>query len=134
MTARVFLIGLFVLAAGFGFLGFQSPAGADSGEIEKFVKARIDIGEWMGDYMKGLRYDEKGMEDIGKMEQEINARVAEILGSHGLTIEDYEKRAPGVFQDEEAVSQFLESRPDLKEKYLSLPMHGMRGGPPGGHP
>lgn len=103
---------------------------AESDDIGKIIRARIEIGSWMREYMKEIRYEEKSMEDLGKMEQEINSKVAEILDSHGMTLEDYEKKSVEVLSDKEGVQAFFESHPEIQKEYDQLPMHGMRGGPP----
>jgi hypothetical protein len=68
------------------------------------------------------------MEELQKMEEEINAEVAKVLAKHDLTIAEYQKRSPEVFADKEAVSRFLSEHPDLKQRYDALPPSPMRRG------
>lgn len=128
---KTLTIVLFLLVLSFLIPVLSVPSlAADQGDIEKIVRARIEIGSWMREYMKGIRYEEQTMEDLGKMEQEINAKVGEILGSHGLTRENYEKKSAEVLADKEGLQAFFEAHPEIKKEYDKLPMHGMRGGPP----
>ena len=117
--------------------GLQTgPAWAEMGELESYIRARIEIGESMRDYMRELRegggYDSESggpsMEKMREMEEEINAMVAGILESYGLTIQRYEERSPEVFSDPAAVDAFLDAQPDLKERYAILPLHRARPG------
>jgi hypothetical protein len=113
---------------------FASEAKPSAAEIEKYVKARIDLGESMKDYFRKRGgapqfggSEGPSMEEMRKMEEEINAEVAKVLAKHDLTIEEYQKRSPEVFADKEGVSRFLESHPDLKKRYESLPPSPSRG-------
>jgi hypothetical protein len=129
-----------VLAAGVP----AGPASAEMGELETFIRARIEIGESMMAYMRNLRSDpdsdaESGrpsMEKMRQMEDEINAMVEEILNGYDLTIETYDQRSPEVFSDQAVLDAFLEAHPDLKERYEALPLHRARErrGSPGGPP
>ena len=126
-----------VLAVLIGPIG---PVSAEMSETESFVRARIEIGESMGDYMRDMRsrggYDSESgrpsMEQMQKMEEEINSMVDGILGDYGMTLEEYEARSPEIFSDGEAVELFLEAHPDLRERYEVLPFHRARPrrGPP----
>lgn len=58
------------------------------------------------------------MEELRKMEEEINAEVAKVLAKHELTIPEYQERSPEVFADKEGVDKFLAAHPDLKKRYL----------------
>ncbi len=114
-------------------------ASAEMGELETFIRVRIEIGESMKNYMRELASGEDynsemgrpSMEQMRKMEEEINTLVAGILKSYDLTIEEYEERSPKVFSDKAAVDAFLLAHPDLKERYEVLPLHRSRprGGP-----
>lgn len=106
-------------------------------EVEKYVKARIELGESMREYFRqrggAMRFgDPEGggpsMEALKKMEEEINTEVAKILAKHDLTIAEYQKRSPEVFADKEAVNRFLSEHPDLKQRYEALPPSPMRRG------
>lgn len=136
---------LILMIAAIGWMGMMSESAADTApgtaadpaEIEKYVKARIELGESMRDYFKqqggAPRFgDPEGggpsMEELQKMEKEINAEVSKILAKHDLTIAEYRKRSPEVFSDKEAVNRFLSEHPDLKQRYEALPPSPMRGG------
>lgn len=143
---RIHLRWIFALIFGaMGLLGMASESIADNApgattnraEVEKYVKARIDLGESMRDYFRqrggAPRFgDPEGggpsMEELRKMEEEINAEVAKILAKHDLTIAEYRKRSPEIFADKEAVDQFLSEHPDLKQRYEALPPSPTRGG------
>jgi len=143
---RIPLRWIFVLIFGaIGLTGISSESIADNApesatkqaEVEKYVKARIELGESMRDYFRqrggAPRFgDPEGggpsMEELQKMEEEINAEVAKILAKHDLTIAEYRKRSPEVFADKEAVNRFLSEHPDLKQRYEALPPSPMRGG------
>ncbi len=106
---------------------------ADSAEVGKFVKARIDIGEMMMNYFKGgERYGEgqrPSPEAMAEMGAEINAKLSTLLAKYDLTVEDYRQRSPAVFADGAAVNAYLSEHPDLKERYEALPLDRMgRGG------
>lgn len=123
------LIGLsFCLA-----LSTSSGMAAEPAEVETFVKARIEIGEMMMDYFKGgERFGEGQRPSPGQMKQmgeEIQAKLASLLSKHNLTVEEYRRRGPEIFTDEEAVSRFLDEHPDLKRRYEALPLDRIgRGG------
>ncbi|WP_455243939.1 hypothetical protein [Petrachloros mirabilis] len=117
-----------------GFVLFVGVAwAAEPAEIEKFVKARIDIGEMMTNYFKGgERYGEgqrPSPEQMKKMGADINAKLGALLAKYDLTIEDYRSRSKDVFADEAGVQGFLNEHPDLKKRYEALPLDRMgRGG------
>jgi len=101
---------------------------AREAEIEKYVMARIDLAESMKEFFQkrggAPRFggpEGPSMEEMKKLEQEINAYVANVLARHDLTIEEYQKRSPEVFADKEGVNHFLEAHPDLKKRYEALP-------------
>jgi hypothetical protein len=114
-------------------LAVSSPASAaaDPAELEKFIRARLEIGEMMMSYFKE-RGVEKGkppsQEAMREMQADINARLTKVLQSHGLTIDEYRRRSKEVFADEAAVKQYLEQHPDLKKRYEALPARGGQGG------
>lgn len=120
------------LIAIIGFLGLMGTAHAEMSELETFIRTRIEIGESMAAFMRERSGMGRSMEDYEQMTEEINAMVAGILGSYGLTIETYQARGPQVFSDEAAVSTFLKTHPDLKERYELLSLNhpgGGHGGP-----
>jgi hypothetical protein len=102
---------------------------ADPAEVEKFVKARIDIGEMMTNYFKnGERFGEgqrPSPEQMREMGKDINAKLSTVLAKYDLTVEDYRKRSPEVFADEAAVKRYLNEHPDLKQRYEALPLDRM---------
>lgn len=124
----------FLIVVSIGFIGAFPAFSGDQKEVGKYVRARIALGEAMQDYFSrggaprfGPGEGGPSMEELRKMEDEINEMVAKILDKHGLTTEDYQNRSPDVFADNEAVNRFLEAHPELKEKYESLPQSPSRG-------
>ncbi|HSN03694.1 MAG TPA: hypothetical protein VLS44_01840 [Nitrospira sp.] len=118
-----------VLCAGIGLA-------ADPAEVEKFVKARIEIGEMMTNYFQGGERFKEGQrpspEQMKEMGADINAKLSALLGKYGLTVEEYRKRSPEVFADDAAVKRYLGEHPDLKARYEALPLDRMgRGGSSG---
>lgn len=106
---------------------------AEPAEVEKFVKARIEIGEMMTNYFQGGERFKEGQrpspEQMREMGADINAKLSRLLAKHDLTIEAYRKRSPEVFADDAAVQRFLAAHPDLKSRYDALPLDRMgRGG------
>lgn len=109
---------------------------AEPADVEKFVNARIEIGEMMTNYFKdggafagGQRPSQEQMRQMGA---DINAKLTTVLGKHDLTLEEYRKRSPEVFADDAAVKQYLSEHPDLKQRYEALPLDRMgRGGSTG---
>jgi len=118
----------FVLFAGTSFA--TEPA-----EVEKFVKARIEIGEMMTNYFKGgERYGEgqrPSPEAMKEMGADINAKLSALLAKYDLTVEDYRQRSPEVFADDAAVKGYLGEHPDLKQRYEALPLDRMGRGSTG---
>ena len=114
----------------------QVGVAADPAEVEKYVRARIDIGEMMTNYFKGgqrfgegQRPSDEQMRDMGK---DINARLSTALSKYDLTVEEYRAHSKEVFADEAAVKRFLNEHPDLKQRYEALPLDRMgRGGSTG---
>lgn len=109
---------------------------AEPAEVEKFVNARIEIGEMMTNYFKGgagygggQRPSEEHMQHMGA---DINAKLTALLAKHDLTLDEYRKRSPEVFADDAAVKSYLNEHPDLKQRYEALPLDRMgRGGSTG---
>lgn len=109
---------------------------ADPADIEKFVKARIEIGEMMANYFKGGEQFGQGQrpspEQMKEMGADINSKLSALLSKYGLTIEEYRARSKDVFADEAGVKNFLSAHPDLKTRYEALPLDRMgRGGSTG---
>ena len=118
-----------VLFAGSGYA-------AEPAEVEKFVKARIEIGEMMTNYFKGGAGYGEGQrpspEQMSKMRDDINTKLTALLAKHDLTLDDYRKHSPEVFADDAAVKSYLNEHPDLKQRYEALPLDRMgRGGSTG---
>lgn len=108
----------------------------ESGEMEKFVKARIEIGEMMMNYFSGERSyggdgERPSPEAMREMGADINTKLSTLLATHGLTIEEYRDRSPEVFADDVAVKNYLSKHPDIQERYEALPLDRMGGGSSG---
>ena len=121
-------------------LGVLLFAGAglavEPAEVEKFVKARIDIGEMMTNYFQGGERFKEGQrpspEQMKEMGADIHAKLGKLLAKYDLTVEEYRKRSPEVFADDSAVKGYLSEHPDLKARYEALPLDRMgRGGSTG---
>ena len=109
---------------------------AEPAEVEKFVKARIDIGEMMTNYFQsGERFKEgqrPSPEQMKEMGADIHAKLGKLLAKYDLTVEEYRKRSPEIFADEVAVKGYLNEHQDLKARYDALPLDRMgRGGSTG---
>ncbi len=121
--------------AGLALIAGQGLA-AEPADIEKFVKARIEIGEMMTNYFKGGEQFGQGQrpspEQMKEMGADINTKLGALLSKHGLTIEEYRGRSKDVFADDAGVKSFLAAHPDLKTRYDALPLDRMgRGGSTG---
>ena len=105
---------------------------AEPADVEKFVNARIEIGEMMTNYFKGGESYGSGqrpsLEKMKEMGDDINAKLTTLLSKHGLTLEDYRARSKDVFADDAAVKGYLAQHPDLKTRYEALPLNRMSGG------
>jgi hypothetical protein len=121
-------------------LGVLLFAGAglavEPAEVEKFVKARIDIGEMMTNYFQGGERFKEGQrpspEQMKEMGADIYAKLGKLLAKYDLTVEEYRKRSPEVFADDSAVKGYLNEHQDLKARYEALPLDRMgRGGSSG---
>ena len=110
------------------FPAFISSARAEMGHMEKYIRAQIEIGEAMFEFMRQQSGKERSMELMEQWEKNINAMVAEILASYDLTIDEYNNRKKEVLGNEAEVNAFLDKHLELKEKYYALPFHGGRGG------
>jgi hypothetical protein len=113
-----------------------SGLAADPADVEKFVNARIEIGEMMTNYFKGGQSYGEGQrpsqEQMRQMGADINSKLTVLLAKHDLTLDDYRKRSPEVFADDAAVKRYLSEHPDLKQRYDALPLDRMgRGGSTG---
>jgi hypothetical protein len=114
-----------LLFAGAGFA-------AEPAEVEKFVKARIEIGEMMMNYFSGGEGQRPSAEQMKEMGADIHTKLSKLLAKYDLTVEEYRKRSPEVFADEAAIKGYLNEHPDLKTRYEALPLDRMgRGGSTG---
>jgi hypothetical protein len=105
---------------------------AEPAEVEKYVKARIEIGEMMTNYFKGGEAAPPTQEQRREMGKDINAKLSTVLSKYGLTVEEYRAHSRDVFADEAAVTRFLNEHFDLKQRYDALPLDRMgRGGSSG---
>lgn len=130
LGCRAIMISLGVLL----FAGIACAA--EPADVEKFVNARIEIGEMMTNYFKGgAGYGEgqrPSQEHMRQMGADINAKLTALLAKHDLTLDEYRKRSPEVFGDDAAVKHYLNEHPDLKQRYEALPLDRMgRGGSTG---
>jgi hypothetical protein len=120
-----------------GVLLFASAGlAAEPAEVEKFVKARIEIGEMMTNYFQGGEKFGEGQrpspEQMKNMGADIHAKLGKLLTKYDLTVEEYRKRSPEVFADDAAVKGYLNENPDLKQRYDALSLDRMgRGGSTG---
>jgi hypothetical protein len=101
---------------------------AEPAEVEKFVKARIEIGEMMMSYFSGGEGQRPSPEQMKDMRADINTKLSTLLAKHDLTVEEYRERSPKVFADEAAVKGYLNEHPDLKARYEALPLNRMGSG------
>lgn len=126
-----------IIGMSLGIVLFAGPGlAAETAEVEKFVKARIEIGEMMTKYFSGGERFKEGQrpssEQMREMGEDINTKLNTLLAKHGLTLEEYRKRSPEVFADDAAVKGYLNEHPDLKQRYDALPLDRMgRGGSTG---
>jgi hypothetical protein len=109
---------------------------AEPAEVEKFVKARIEIGEMMMNYFQGGERYKEGQqpspEQMKEMGADIHAKLGKLLAKYDLTVEEYRKRSPEIFADEAAIKGYLNEHQDLKARYDALPLDRMgRGGSTG---
>lgn len=111
------------------FLWTGSALAADPADVEKFVKARIEIGEMMTNYFAGGGSNGTGQppspERMQDMRADINSKLSKVLAKYDLTVEEYRSRSKEVFADEAGVKSFLEANPDLKQRYDALPLDRM---------
>jgi hypothetical protein len=123
-----------IIGISLGLVLFAGPGlSAEPAEVEKFVNARIDIGEMMTNYFAGGERFKEGQrpspEQMREMGADINTKLSNLLAKHDLTLEEYRKRSAEVFADEAAVKRYLNEHPDLKQRYEALPLDRMgRGG------
>ena len=127
---------LILIGISMGLILFAGASlAAEPAQVEKFVKARIDIGEMMMNYFKGGEVYGEGQrpspEAMREMGADINAKLTTLLAKYDLTVEEYRERSPEVFADDAAVNGYLSEHPDLKERYEALPLDRMGRGSSG---
>jgi len=126
-----------VLNASWGVMLFAGIGlSAEPAEVEKFVNARIEIGEMMMNYFKGGERFGEGQrpssEQMKAMGADIQTKLSTLLSKHGLTVEEYRVRSKEIFADDAGVKRYLADHPDLKRRYEALPLDRMgRGGSTG---
>ncbi|HEY6289011.1 MAG TPA: hypothetical protein VIW48_06170 [Nitrospiraceae bacterium] len=126
-----------VIGVALGVLLFAGAGlAAEPAEVEKFVKARVDIGEMMTNYFQGGERFKEGQrpspEQMKEMGADIHAKLGKLLAKYDLTVEEYRKRSPEVFADDSAVKGYLNEHQELKARYEALPLDRMgRGGSTG---
>jgi hypothetical protein len=127
----------YIIGVSLGVLLFSGVSlAAEPAEVEKFVKARVDIGEMMTNYFKGGEQFKDGQrpsaEQMKEMGADIHTKLGKLLEKYDLTVEEYRKRSPEVFADDAAVKGYLNEHPDMKTRYEALPLDRMgRGGSTG---
>lgn len=108
---------------------------ADPADVERFVNARIEIGEMMTNYFSGgNQYGKDGRPDpaqMKKMGEDINAKLSTLLATQNLTIDEYRQRSPEVFANDAVVKDYLNQHPTLKKRYEALPFARMGRGSTG---
>ncbi len=122
-----------IIGISLGLLVWSGTAlAAEPADVEKFVNARIEIGEMMSNYFKGGESYGSGQrpsqEKMKEMSDDIQAKLSALLSKRGLTVEEYRARSKDVFGDEAAVNSYLAAHPDLKTRYDALPLGRMGGG------
>ena len=126
-----------IIRISLGVLLFSGVSFAtEPAEVEKFVKARVDIGDMMTNYFKGGEQFKDGQrpsaEQMKEMGADIHTKLGTLLEKYDLTVEEYRKRSPEVFADDVAVKGYLNEHPDMKTRYEALPLDRMgRGGSTG---
>lgn len=116
----VSLLSLALWGAAIVWSGTAFPDQDVKSERGTFVRAKIEMGEAMGRYMRELRASGRTMDNYEQMSVEINAMMADILKSYGLTIKEYRARARQLFADDAALNTFLDEHPDLKQRYKAI--------------
>lgn len=128
------MIGLrVIIGISLGVIVFAGTASAvEPAEVEKYVNARIEIGEMMTNYFKGGESYGAGQrpspEKMKEMGDDINGKLSDLLSKRGLSLEEYRVRSKEILADKEAVDSYLAKHPDLKTRYDALPLSRMSGG------
>lgn len=121
-----------IIGISLGVILFAGAARAvEPADVEKFVNARIEIGEMMTNYFKGGESYGSGQrpspEKMKEMGDDINGKLSDLLSKRGLSLEEYRVRSKEIFADKEAVDAYLAKHPDLKARYDALPLSRMSG-------
>lgn len=121
-----------IIGISLGVILFAGAARAvEPADVEKFVNARIEIGEMMTNYFKGGESYGSGQrpspEKMKEMGDDINGKLSNLLSKRGLSLEEYRVRSKEIFADKEAVDAYLAKHPDLKARYDALPLSRMSG-------
>ena len=106
-----------------------AEAPARMSELERYIRIQIDIGAAMKEFFARMG-PPAGSPPVGEREamvERIDQTIAEILKTYDLTTEEYNRRKKAVFQDEAAVTAFIEAHPELKAKWEALPFRGGAG-------
>src|SRR3989442_15807102 len=111
-------------------LGVMLFAGAglavETAEVEKFVKARIDIGEMMTSYFQGGERFKEGQrpspEQMKEMGADIHAKLGKLLAKDDLTVEEDRNRSPEAFADDSAGKSHHKEEQDQKVRDDALPL------------
>jgi hypothetical protein len=122
-----------IIGISLGALLFMSASfAAEPADVEKFVKARIEIGEMMMNYFQGGEKFGEGQrpspDQMKSMGADIQEKLGKLLTKYDLTVQEYRKRSPEVFADDAAVKDYLNDHPDLKQRYEALPLDRMGQG------
>ncbi|ULA68367.1 MAG: conserved exported protein of unknown function [Nitrospira sp.] len=121
-----------IIGMSLGMILFAGAASAvEPAEVEKYVNARIEIGEMMTNYFKGGESYGAGQrpspEKMKEMGDDINGKLSDVLSKRGLSLEEYRVRSKEIFADKDAVDAYLAKHPDLKTRYDALPLSRMSG-------
>lgn len=128
------MIGLrVIIGISLGVIVFAGTASAvEPADVEKYVNARIEIGEMMTNYFKGGESYGAGQrpspEKMKEISDDINGKLSDVLSKRGLSLEEYRVRSKEILADKEAVDAYLAKHPDLKTRYDALPLSRMSGG------
>ena len=121
-----------IIGMSLGMILFAGAASAvEPAEVEKYVNARIEIGEMMTNYFKGGESYGAGQrpspEKMKEMGDDINGKLSDLLSKRGLSLEEYRVRSKEIFADKDAVDAYLAKHADLNTRYDALPLSRMSG-------
>src|SRR3989442_4375339 len=99
---------------------------AEPTEVEKFVKARVEIGEMMMNYFQGGERYKEGQqpspEQMKEMGADIHAKLGKLLAKYDLTVEEDRNRSPEAFADDSAGKSHHKEEQDQKVRDDALPL------------